>query len=105
MRWWPKAAWGLDKPCFRVPSIEMRVTKGRKGRELLRYVLQRIDEYPDVRNLHIVLQPRDFVMRHQNQVSRLQSHILLELQCVVHAGEIQLLYFIDGVIEFAKDNY
>ena len=29
----------------------------------------------------------------------------LELHCVVHAGKIELLYFIDGVIEFAKDNY
>ncbi len=24
--------------------------------------------------------------------------------CLVHAGKIELLYFIDGVIEFAKDN-
>ncbi len=53
---------------------------------LLRYVLQRVDEYPDVRDLHVVLQPRDFVVRHQNQVSWLERHVLFELRLSCSRG-------------------
>src|ERR1700761_1154518 len=104
MHSWRKAAWKLNEPCFLVSLSKSMLPNDLKARTASGYVLQRIDEDTQVRGLHVVLKPRDFIVRHQNKVSWLEGHVMLELCCGIDASEIQLLHFVNGVIHLAKHN-